>query len=206
MREPVPRLQENKRFVPVTFRSSRASFLVEPFITDGELGRRIVMHYSSAGNWPLVAAAGLVVAAGAWAFCTASSDCYWAAPTHKESPPSASTLGENKMSVMNANSQVHHANDANFRNLVLNSDVPVLVDFYADWCRPCQQLAPLLDELAVEIPGARIVKVNVDHSPNLAAAYGVSSIPSLKVFEKGEVTDQILGLASKKELRALLVD
>jgi thioredoxin 1 len=84
--------------------------------------------------------------------------------------------------------------------------VPVLVDFYADWCRPCQQLAPLLEELAAETPDARIVKVNVDHSPSLAAEYGVNSIPSLKVFKKGEVTDQVVGLASKNQLRALLAN
>jgi thioredoxin 1 len=109
------------------------------------------------------------------------------------------------MSVTHAKPQVQHANDANFRNMVLKSEVPVLVDFYADWCGPCQRLAPLLEELAAETPGARIVKVNVDHSPALAAAYGVDSIPSLKVFKNGTITDQLVGLASKNQLRALLI-
>ncbi len=109
------------------------------------------------------------------------------------------------MSVARANSQVHHANDANFHQLVLRSDVPVLVDFYADWCGPCQRLSPLLEELARETPNVKVVKVNVDHSPRLAAQYKVDSIPNLKVFKNGAVTDQIVGLASKNELRGMLI-
>lgn len=99
---------------------------------------------------------------------------------------------------------VQHADGANFATLVLNSKVPVLVDFYADWCGPCRRLAPVLDELAGEMPNARIVKVNVDHSPNLAMQYGVESIPSVKVFNNGEVTAEQVGLADKGELRAML--
>lgn len=109
------------------------------------------------------------------------------------------------MSVAHRDSQVQHANEANFRNLVLKSEVPVLVDFYADWCGPCQRLAPVLEELATETMDARIVKVNVDHSPSLAAEYGVNSIPILKVFKKGKLTDQFVGLASKNQLRAMLI-
>jgi thioredoxin 1 len=108
------------------------------------------------------------------------------------------------MSVTQATSKVQHANEANFLDIVLKSDVPVLVDFYADWCGPCQRLAPVLEELAAENPGARIVKVNVDQSPSLAAEYGVNSIPSLKVFKNGTVTDQLVGLASKSQLQSLL--
>jgi len=108
------------------------------------------------------------------------------------------------MSVTQERSQVQHANEANFLDIVLKSDVPVLVDFYADWCGPCQRLAPVLEELAAETPGARIVKVNVDQSPSLATEYGVNSIPSLKVFKNGAVTDQLVGLASKSQLQSLL--
>jgi thioredoxin 1 len=108
------------------------------------------------------------------------------------------------MPVTRQTRQIQHADEASFRNLVLNSDVPVLVDFYADWCGPCRSLAPVLEELAAEVPGARVVKVNVDDSPNLAAKYGVDGIPSLKVFTNGTVTGELVGLASKSQLRALL--
>ena len=108
------------------------------------------------------------------------------------------------MSVAQAKSQVQHANETNFDSLVLKSDVPVLVDFYADWCGPCQRLTPILEELARETPDAKIVKVNVDHSPNLAAEYGVDSIPSLRVFKNGAVTEQLVGLANKSQLKSLI--
>jgi thioredoxin 1 len=100
--------------------------------------------------------------------------------------------------------KVQHATESNFGELVLNSDVPVLVDFYADWCGPCRMIALVLEELARESTNARIVKVNVDHSPQLAARYGIESIPSLKVFENGEVVDEQVGLVSKAQLKTML--
>ena len=86
-----------------------------------------------------------------------------------------------------------------------NTDKPVLVDFYADWCGPCRMLAPTLDRLAVEFSGkARIVKVNVDKEPELATRYQVSSIPALVFIADGEVVTQSAGAASEAALRRAL--
>jgi thioredoxin 1 len=127
------------------------------------------------------------------------------APPRESPPVSRSTLPKDKTSSPSPEARIAHADEATFAELVLKSQVPVLVDFYADWCGPCQQLAPVLEQVASEMPGARIVKVNIDHSPTLATEYGVDSIPSLKVFKNGKVTDEIVGLASKNEVRAMLV-
>jgi thioredoxin 1 len=88
---------------------------------------------------------------------------------------------------------------------VLDSEVPVIVDFYAEWCGPCKKLAPTLDAFARETAAARVVKVNIDDSPRLARTYGVRSVPSLLVFDQGKVVARHVGLASKPEL-AKLVD
>ena len=100
--------------------------------------------------------------------------------------------------------KVQHADEANFAELVLSSDVPVLVGFYADWCGPCRMLAPVLEELAREKKDGKIVRVNVDESPELAARYKITSIPSLKVFDDGQVVDQHVGVASKGKLKNML--
>jgi len=91
---------------------------------------------------------------------------------------------------------------ANLR--IRDSGTPVLVDFYADWCGPCRMLSPVLEELARETPEARIVKIDVDKSPEIAAKYGVNSIPMLVLFKDGEPKSQIIGLAPKSTLRQLL--
>jgi thioredoxin 1 len=93
----------------------------------------------------------------------------------------------------------------NFQQVVLKSTTPVLVDFWAEWCNPCKAIAPILDELADEYAGrVQIGKVNVDEFQGLAAEYGVRGIPTLLVFQDGQVAEQIVGLRSKRDLRASL--
>jgi thioredoxin 1 len=99
---------------------------------------------------------------------------------------------------------VLHVNESNFEQQVLQSDVPVLVDFYAEWCGPCKKLGPVLDELAVESPQAKVVKVNIDDCRQLAARYRVSSVPNLQVFKGGRAVARQEGLASKSRLKSML--
>ncbi len=99
--------------------------------------------------------------------------------------------------------------DANFEEIVLNSDKPVLVDFWAAWCGPCRMLAPIVEELDKDFDGkAIIVKVDVDAHQEFAAKYGVRNIPTVLVFKGGEVADKQVGVAPKKvyteKLNALL--
>jgi thioredoxin 1 len=101
--------------------------------------------------------------------------------------------------------QIVYTSDANFENDVLKSSLPVLVDYWAEWCGPCKMIAPILDEIAGDYQGKlRIAKVNVDENQQVTQKYGIRSIPTLMIFKGGSVQAQKVGAMSKSQLAAFI--
>ena len=99
---------------------------------------------------------------------------------------------------------VIHINKNNFRNEVLDSEKPVLLDFWAPWCGPCRMVSPIVDEIAAQRGDIKVGKVNVDEQPELAAQFGVMSIPTLVVMKGGKVVNQMVGARPKSQILAML--
>ena len=98
-------------------------------------------------------------------------------------------------------SQVLHADESSFETEVIQSEMPVLVDFTATWCGPCKQLEPVLNEIATDYSNrVKVVKVDIDKAPSVAARFAVMSVPTLLVFQGGNVRDQVVGLVKKKAI------
>lgn len=98
-----------------------------------------------------------------------------------------------------------HLTMNDFQETISNSTIPVLVDFWAPWCGPCQMLGPVLEELDQEVTDAIIAKVNVDEVPELAVAHQVASIPTILVFKNGQVVHRQVGVTTKEDLKKLLI-
>lgn len=105
-----------------------------------------------------------------------------------------------------ASDAVKEFTEDNFDSEVIQADGTVLVDFWAPWCGPCRQIAPMIDELANENPEIKIGKINVDDNPAISERFGISSIPTLLVFRKGEVAESFMGVRPKSAIQAALTE
>ena len=99
---------------------------------------------------------------------------------------------------------VININNNNFQDEVMHSDKPVLLDFWASWCGPCRMVSPIVDEIAAERSDIKVCKINVDEQPELAARFGVMSIPTLVVMKNGKVINQAVGARPKAQILAML--
>ena len=100
--------------------------------------------------------------------------------------------------------KVLHINKDNFHKEVLNSEKPVLLDFFASWCGPCRMVGPILDEIAEEREDIKVCKVNIDEQPELASRFRVMSIPTLMVMKDGQIIDQSIGARPKHQILAMV--
>ena len=100
--------------------------------------------------------------------------------------------------------KVLHVNKDNFHNEVLNSDKPVLLDFFASWCGPCRMVGPILDEIAEEREDIKVCKVDIDEQPELASRYRIMSVPTLMVLKDGNIVDQSIGAKPKPQILAMV--
>lgn len=92
-------------------------------------------------------------------------------------------------------------NDSNFEEEVLKSDLPVLIDFWAEWCAPCKMIAPIIEDIATEYSGKiKVAKLDVDNNPQTSMKYGIRSIPTLLIFKNGEAVDQLIGAVPKASI------
>ena len=98
--------------------------------------------------------------------------------------------------------KITHVTDSSFDQEVLNADGPVLVDYWAEWCGPCKMIAPILEQIASENDGVVVAKLNVDENPQTAASYGITSIPTMNVYQGGQIVKTIIGAKPKAALLA----
>ena len=104
-----------------------------------------------------------------------------------------------------ASNAVHEITDSKFQNEVLESDKPVLLDFWAEWCQPCRMLSPTIDQLAAEYQGkAKVGKVDTDSNREISVKYGIQAIPTVLLFKNGQVQKKFVGLTSKDQFKTAL--